>query len=725
MSVEDLANHIIGDWARASGQLHTLKAELALRTVNELKILAIVEVLVTDIIGFLSEKDVTADWYNVAARRILSILSGDAAAVGIGDVLLLSEQLKEDPVRSIASIVQRLHAGQGSALAEWLLGQGDNGRTSLRSSLESRLEQALVALQRAYLIAGDVAFQDDQGLLDLAWIGGFIGELEQLPVESLRTVAETDIVVKAHARLTHDLDRMADLHYARGQMHPQLRTPWRALFAAEACKSWRALIDRLHDLLLEIREAGIVLSAEELRRVLTGWLDELRRRVTGHLGVVPWVDPRDLAQTGWGIVFPARTSRARRDALLQALAQLLDRRRAQAGGFFRIFIDGEGYRPGDTAGEFLGRSPRRATAANPADPATSGVPYYLLLIGSPEEIPFEFQYQLDVQYAVGRLDFGSDLGAYAAYARNVVAAEHDSFKHSPQVVFFGTEHQSDEATSLSAHHLVQPLARHVARRAEHIGCRVLQVAPAKATKRNLVKLLQLDPPPALLFTATHGLEFDAGHPDQRRRQGALICQDWTGVPGEVPRESYLAGEDVTDALNLRGMVLFFFACYGAGTPRYDDYHRSAFRAKAQAIAEAPFVAELPRAMLALRDRGALAVVGHVERTWGLSFLPSGMNRREIAPVRGHENIEVFAATLDRLLEGYPVGAALDYFNMRHAAVATELTYLYDKMTDPPSLADVYRLAELWTANNDARGYVVLGDPAVRIRMAPLRSAISP
>ena len=31
--------------------------------------------------------------------------------------------------------------------------------------------------------------------------------------------------------------------------------------------------------------------------------------------------------------------------------------------------------------------------------------------------------------------------------------------------------------------------------------------------------------------------------------------------------------------------------------------------------------------------------------------------------------------------------------------------------------DEYKLADLWTANNDARGYAILGDPAVRMPLA--------
>ena len=287
-------------------------------------------------------------------------------------------------------VVRLLNMGRGAALAGWLLGDGDDREASLRKSLEARFDQMLVALQRTYLHEGSVRSRDEHDVLADAWIDGFVQALAQLPVASLRVVSNTDIVAGAHRRLTYDLDRLPALHDAQGRIQPQLRSAWLALFAAEGASSWFGLVERVRELLVAIRQTGVALSHESLRETFGGWLDELRRAVTGHLGVAPWVDPRNLAQTGWGIVFPARISKARCEALQRALAPLLAQRRAQARDLFFVFADHEGYRPGDTASAFLGRAPRGATAANPADPETTGVPYYLLLIGSPERFPLSF-----------------------------------------------------------------------------------------------------------------------------------------------------------------------------------------------------------------------------------------------------------------------------------------------------------------------------------------------
>jgi hypothetical protein len=336
-------------------------------------------------------------------------------------------------------------------------------------------------------------------------------------------------------------------------------------------------------------------------------------------------------------------------------------------------------------------------------------PFYLLLIADPAVVPYEVQYLLDVQGAVGRLWFGA-VEPYAAYARSVVEAEgRATSAEALGVGLFGVRNADDPATQLSAQHLIAGLQQHLGARPED-PVRASLIGP-EATKSALHSLLHGGAAPGLIFTASHGMGFPSGHALQRRHQGALLCQDWPGPrlwKEPIPTDHYLSADDIAEDADLCGRVLFSFACYGAGTPQKDDFFRRARDPVRADIAPAAFQAELPLRLLG-RDKGALAFIGHVERAWGYSFLWRGVGRANGGV--GDALITTFTSTVDALLAGKPVGVAMDVFNLKYAQFATWLTAELEEI-DFGRTVDPAALVELWTCHNDARDTVIIGDPAV-------------
>ena len=447
-------------------------------------------------------------------------------------------------------------------------------------------------------------------------------------------------------------------------------------------------------------------------------LGELKHRhkqaSESHFGVKAGIDVCDLSETGWGVVFPAAkpdSPEAKRQAAIrEALAPLLAHRRSVAGRavdrYYREYSGTAGVRPGEGKQQFLAR---HGAGPGPADPEK--VPYYLLLVGNPQEIPFRFQSQIGVQYAVGRICFDT-VEEYAHYARSVVAAETQSLALARRLAFFSVANPDDDATQASASALVAPLADLLAKIPELAGWKIEQITREAATREAFAALVARGNPPALLFTASHGMGFPKDHPLQLRHQGALLCQNWPGPKAwgrkPIPEEHYFAGDQLPADADLLGTVAFLFACYGAGTPELDEFAAQAFKDR-QAIAPRPFVAALPNAMLSRPKGGALAVIGHVERAWGHSFLWAGTGGKG----KSGAQLAVFESTMRSLMEGMPVGAAMEYFDERYAELSSDLSVELERAKFGEEV-DEYEIAGMWTANNDARGYAILGDPAVRV-----------
>jgi hypothetical protein len=414
------------------------------------------------------------------------------------------------------------------------------------------------------------------------------------------------------------------------------------------------------------------------------------------------VDLDRLDQAGWGIIFHEDAP----ESVRAALEPLIAHRRQQAGSRFKILE----YRKGELVRDWYRR---HGVWAGNVDPEL--VPYYLLLVGAPTEIPFEFQYLLGIEYAVGRLAFQQAEG-YACYARSVVAYEEAAATGTTrEIVFWSTRHPGDVATNLSASLLINPLAYGTntvggaLKQPLHVeigyGQRVYEAADA--TKGALLGILEADRPPTLLFTASHGMTYKSGQPKQLAEQGGLLCQNWPGY-GAVRAEHYLVATDVSESANVHGMVAFLFACFGAGTPARDQFLRD-FTAPNQvpALAPQPFVSALPQRLLSHPRGGALAVIGHVDRAFGFSIRPPKATATQILPFRN---------SLGFILGGTRVGLALMMqFGQRFATLSAQLlSSVSPTAPEDMKLSDV-DLVLCWMERNDAQNYVLLGDPAVRIR----------
>jgi hypothetical protein len=274
------------------------------------------------------------------------------------------------------------------------------------------------------------------------------------------------------------------------------------------------------------------------------------------------------------------------------------------------------------------------------------------------------------------------------------------------------EHDFDNATQLFTRNVVRPLCSGEGVNPIPAGQRqkfgLATVLGERATKAGLSELLRGRAEigsPSLLFSGSHGMEFSADDPRQAANQGAIVCQDWGGL-GKITEDHWFAASDVPTDAKVHGLMHVFFACHGGGCPDFDNFDR--MNNQPRRIAPKPFFSQLPPALLSHPGGGALAVLAHMERAWAYSFLGD----------KGGSQTQGFRDVIGRLLRGERMGQATDVFNTRWAALSTQLAEAqHDREFGADiSLKDVSRM---WVARDDARNFMIFGDPAVRLRVEDL------
>jgi len=445
-------------------------------------------------------------------------------------------------------------------------------------------------------------------------------------------------------------------------------------------------------------------SAEPLETEISD--EQLDAKAKSHLGTDDDVsDANDLKQTGWAILFGPGVE----DDVKQALKPLIEHRQRQVANdaLFKIFDGTASYVEGETAADWLAKDDKFIPMAD-VDPA-AGVPYYVLIIGSPEQIPFEFQFGLDLYWAVGRLWFPT-AAEYAQYVKSIIAYETEgSVRTVRQMAIFAPRNGEDRAMGLFTDNMANPMMLPTRTKPPFGHDQHFRLQPFlgdPATKETLDNIWLGKIPkgqPAVVFTGSHGMVFYAGDGRQAAEQGAVVCNEWKGGDTSPKRSHYYAGSDLPAEAQLHGMIHFLFDCYGAGWPRNDTYSRQLKRPAK--LDEAPRLARLPQALLSHRNGGALAVLGHIDRSWSSSYAS-----RKLGP-----QMEGFRTVMNRLMSGNRIGHATDKLNQRWAGLSIELAEDLQKMLNGLPV-DPDQAKSKWIARDDARNYIVIGDPAVRLRV---------
>jgi hypothetical protein len=333
-------------------------------------------------------------------------------------------------------------------------------------------------------------------------------------------------------------------------------------------------------------------------------------------------------------------------------------------------------------------------------------PHYVLIVGRPARVPFHFQAILDSSASVGRVAF-DDTAALSTYVEKLLRVEQATSGCEREAILFATDHGPGDPTHYSRQYMAEPLAKYIT---ERLGVPTTLLAAEDATRDGLLSILQRRRP-ALLYTASHG----AGSPgapqeEQELTNGAIVCQD----ADAAGKPSLLAAGNVPDVPFIDGGIVFQFACFGCGTPAVSDFNH--WLGKDRLNAEADFVASLPKRLLA-HPHGPVAFVGHVDLAWLHAFDDPDSPDLDEA---WHPRMAPFVSAVSTLLSPQPVGLAMERMNERFDQGNALMASMYDRQKEGtfPDRPDARRrLVQAFITRSDAQNYMVLGDPAVYVRMS--------
>lgn len=408
-----------------------------------------------------------------------------------------------------------------------------------------------------------------------------------------------------------------------------------------------------------------------------------------------WRDPR----VGWGLVLPDKPGLSAEDQVWAKDApepiQALVKCRGEDGRPAPVLR----YRPGANRIGFL----HRDGADLPVSESLFGtgraaVPRYLLIYGTPEQIPWEVQYSLNAaRRAVGRLTLEG--GALENYVYALMNDWKDAPVNPNAALIWAVDHGYGDITTLMRKSVALPVFEKL-RGDQVVGPNTMYLDGSVGGATNASSLADAlaGNRPGFILTTSHGMTAPLDNPELLREQLGLLV-DSERVPVRI--------EDLLAHWQPAGAIWYAHACCSAGSDgqsmfdglfeagtMVDQVLKGVARAGAQ-------VAPMPTALLGV-SCPLRAFIGHVEPTfdWTLQARTGQYTTGIIAN-----------ALYDDLYQPspYPVGLAMGTVYGQLGGIYAD----YDRFVRIPRLSGMVN--RLLVAR-DIQSTVILGDPTAVLPM---------
>ena len=338
-----------------------------------------------------------------------------------------------------------------------------------------------------------------------------------------------------------------------------------------------------------------------------------------------------------------------------------------------------------------------AVGQSPLGVSRECIPYYLLICGLPDQVPWELQYVLNAHYAVGRLPLsGSELENYVNALRSDWKASGTDVRRA---LIWAVNQGGDDITSLMRDVIADTIYNKLSQDKDlNGGVQFLDGAGA-ATAAGLVKGLS-NSKPAVVITTSHGQTYPLDNVETLRNQlGLLVDQNYASV-------------QVSDLLHdwqPSGAVWYAHACCSAGASAQTTFaglteEGSEVDRILKGVAQVGNgVAPLPRALLGAANP-LRAFIGHIEPTFDWTLRNPDTNQSLTSTLQD--------ALYNELYQPSPVGFAFRRWYERLAS----LFAAYDQEMLAFGRGSNTRAAMLkdLLAARDVQSTVLLGDPAATL-----------